>query len=269
MKKFFAFDLDGTLLTSQSKIHPETIKAFDEAKAKGHYLAIATGRAVASTTIFLEQYPHFDYIISNNGTVLLDVKSDETFINNYLSNDYFEDMLQEAKDTKSFFSVSTEHNVYHYKAENEDYEWLDAQEKMDYNPDHFKTELEIRNNLKSEKITQLALRNSSTRIEEIASKYRQKYQNKATCLVTNRVYLDINPLNSDKYNGIKMALDKLNLTNDNLVTFGDSGNDILMLKNAKYGVAMGNGTDASKEAAYDVIGDHNTDAIAKKVRELI
>lgn len=44
-KKLFAFDMDGTLLIGGDQILPETLIALDEARAKGHVTAIATGRS--------------------------------------------------------------------------------------------------------------------------------------------------------------------------------------------------------------------------------
>ena len=43
-KKLFVFDLDGTLLNSQTKIDDANVKALIQAREKGHVLAIATGR---------------------------------------------------------------------------------------------------------------------------------------------------------------------------------------------------------------------------------
>lgn len=46
-RKLFAFDMDGTLLAGGDYILPETLEALDEARAKGHVTAIATGRSYA------------------------------------------------------------------------------------------------------------------------------------------------------------------------------------------------------------------------------
>ncbi|UWD34457.1 Cof-type HAD-IIB family hydrolase [Mesomycoplasma molare] len=271
MKKLFAFDLDGTLLTSEGKIHPETINALKLAKKHGHYLAIATGRAIASTTIFLKQFPDFDFLISNNGTAIYDVKNKETFIKDHLPSDLLDLFLNAAKESKSFFTLSTEKNVYPFKEKNQDFTWLSQQEKMDYDEQLFKSEEELKEAIfiRKEKITQLALRNSQETIKKLAEKYTKILNQSASCIVTNRVYLDINPKNTDKFFGLELILKKLNLTTNNLITFGDSGNDILMIKNAAKGFAMENGTDSAKEVAFKIIGNHNSDSISKTIKELI
>ncbi|WP_436358689.1 HAD family hydrolase [Mycoplasma sp. 480] len=271
MKKLFAFDLDGTLLRSDGTIHPETIKILKQAKSKGHYLAIATGRAIASTTIFLSQFSDFDFLVSNNGVAIYDVKNKKTTIKEFLPVELLKTLLEEAKESESFFTLSTEKNVYPFKDNSKTFSWLTEQEKMDYDEQGFKTEEEILNAIykNNEKITQLALRNSEEKIKQLFDKYNKLIGDSYTCLLTNRVYLDVNPKNTDKFYGLKKVLELLNLTTNDLITFGDSGNDVLMIKNAYKGFAMENGTVSSKEVACEVIGNHNTDAIAKTMEKLI
>ena len=57
-------------------------------------------------------------------------------------------------------------------------------------------------------------------------------------------YIEVINNGNDKYNAIKLLLEKENISNDYLITFGDNINDLSMIKNAKYGVAV---EDALKE----------------------
>ena len=47
MKKFFFFDIDGTLTNDNPGgiVLPSTFKTLDKLRANGHFVAIATGRA--------------------------------------------------------------------------------------------------------------------------------------------------------------------------------------------------------------------------------
>ena len=49
--------------------------------------------------------------------------------------------------------------------------------------------------------------------------------------------------------GVEMIAEYFGLTKDNVMCFGDGGNDISMLKYASIGVAMGNAADKVKDAA--------------------
>lgn len=65
-----------------------------------------------------------------------------------------------------------------------------------------------------------------------------------------------------KENGIAMLCEYLGIAMDEVMAFGDSGNDIGMLKAVGLGVAMGNATDAAKAVAKDVTLSNEEDGIA-------
>ena len=57
-----------------------------------------------------------------------------------------------------------------------------------------------------------------------------------------------------KASGIQLLLDKLNISKDEAIAFGDADNDIEMLQTVGLGVAMENGTENAKKHA-DLITD--------------
>ena len=59
----------------------------------------------------------------------------------------------------------------------------------------------------------------------------------------------------DKSTGIKLLMEHIGITPEEIVAFGDGINDISMLKLAGCGVAMGNGMEEAKRAADYVTGD--------------
>ncbi|SYV97953.1 COF family HAD hydrolase protein [Mycoplasmopsis edwardii] len=87
--------------------------------------------------------------------------------------------------------------------------------------------------------------------------------------LTNSVYTDVNGKNSSKFNALKVLAKELDIDIKNTVAFGDSGNDVQMLKGAGIGVAMGNATPEAKEVAVITIGHHNTGAIGEYLIELL
>jgi len=53
------------------------------------------------------------------------------------------------------------------------------------------------------------------------------------------------------------------------VAFGDSGNDLQMLRGVGLGVCMGNGNEFAKEAADVIIDTNDTNAIGDKILEIV
>ena len=74
-----------------------------------------------------------------------------------------------------------------------------------------------------------------------------------------------------KVKGTQLFLDKFGISPDELMAFGDNNNDIEMLKFAKIGVALGEGTDKVKAAADYVTTGIDDDGVynALKHYELI
>lgn len=74
---------------------------------------------------------------------------------------------------------------------------------------------------------------------------------------------EISPAGTGKGKGMLKEAERLGFTREEICAFGDSYNDIEMLKEAGLGIAVGNANDACKEAA-DYVTEHISDeGIAK------
>lgn len=74
---------------------------------------------------------------------------------------------------------------------------------------------------------------------------------------------------ADKVWGIERVRCELGLTKDEIAVFGDSTNDVEMLREYKCSVAMGNGAESAKVAARFVTGTNDEDGIADAIRIII
>ncbi len=268
--KAFAFDMDGTILRSNGKgIHPETIKAIEEAQKAGFMFILATGRPFVQTIPIAEEIGCFSYLICNNGANVYDVKN-KIFLNkNSISVEAFERVIMEGQRTKSFFALHTKNNVYRYyfcnTKENRPV-WLNESLHENTTP---QTLEEISRFAREENITQLSLKNSKEVIVATTARTTKFFGNSLSVHISNEVYMDVNPANTSKLTGLKLSLKHEDFGVESVMSFGDSGNDLQMIKGCGYGVSMGNGTKELKENATIVIGDNDSDAIAKKIWETI
>lgn len=69
-----------------------------------------------------------------------------------------------------------------------------------------------------------------------------------------------------KASGIQMTCELLGIAQEDTYAFGDSVNDLEMLRFVAHGIAMGNGTEKAKEAAEYVTADLNEDGIYKGLK---
>ncbi|AKF41488.1 haloacid dehalogenase [Mycoplasmopsis canis] len=274
MKRVFAFDLDGTLLTNDNKAHPKTLKALELSKNNNHINVIATGRGLKNVLPLFENHnlDHIDYLICSNGALIYDMKSQKYEIVNNLDPNVFPIIFKKHLKYKSILRVDFIDQNHTILPDNKIPDWLAKSHVKDNNLINSVDET-FMNNLvfdTNSKITQIALRNEIN-IAGLATDELKKELKNYDCEVylTNSVYTDINGKNVSKFNALNKLVNELKLETKNIVAFGDSGNDVEMLKNSGIGVAMGNATVDAKEVAHIIIGDHNTGTIGEFIEKLI
>ena len=79
MIKLIALDIDGTLLTSQRTISPDTLKALRAASAAGVRIVLATGRAFRSLQDVMEKLGCADYAVTSSGGGVFDAEGNMLF----------------------------------------------------------------------------------------------------------------------------------------------------------------------------------------------
>ncbi|MDW2861039.1 Cof-type HAD-IIB family hydrolase [Mesomycoplasma ovipneumoniae] len=268
MKLFFAFDLDGTLLRYDNTIHPENVKMLKKLYELGHILVVATGRGLSACIDLAKQYPYFHYLVSNNGTLVYDLATKKTINNGTLKKQVAFDLFQDCQESNSICAFSTPHSLFEYSSQ-KSYDWLKNQHIMDLNYYTKVNNFEILEIIETDPITQIAFRNDEKLIKDLYKKWSKKLENHYKVTITNRIFLDINPLNVDKASAISDLLVKNNLTTDHLVAFGDSSNDFQMIKLARYGFAMQDATPDLIEVASRKIGSCKSDTIARTIDILL
>jgi len=82
-------------------------------------------------------------------------------------------------------------------------------------------------------------------------------------------FLEVMPKGIDKGIGIEKICNDMQITADEVIAFGDSFNDIPMIKTAGMGVAMGNAEEELKAAANMITEDCDHDGIAAALIKLL
>ncbi|WP_406617985.1 HAD-IIB family hydrolase [Mycoplasmopsis lipophila] len=268
-KKLFAFDLDGTLLNYQNKVHPITQKALNKSNKMGNINVISTGRGLLKVIPLLEEIPNIDYCICSNGTLIYDVKNKKTYIQGKIKSEVFDFLYDFAQKNNLILTLDTPIFNGTWLPNNNFPKWMNKQQIMDMNIRKICSYEELNKIAhQSNDITQIALRNPKNIALENTTFIREKLKDYDVFL-TNQIYTDVNPKGISKYLGIQKVIEMLDLYPYCVYAFGDSGNDIEMLKNAYKSFAMSNGTNEIKEIASKVIGDCNSAAIGEEMLEIL
>ncbi|MCU9935155.1 HAD family hydrolase [Mycoplasmopsis cynos] len=274
MKRAFVFDLDGTLLTSQNRAHPNTIEALKKLRELKHINIIATGRGLISILPLLENraIDHIDYIICSNGTLIYNVKTKNYELLGTLDPKIFEIVYEKFIKFQSILRVDAIKEDQTIFPNNQVPEWLKKFLIMDTDVKKIGSEEKMRQIVYNPNsiLTQMALRNDLPIAREVTDELREELKNyNCDVFLTNSVYTDINPKGVSKLNALKHLSKKINVKLKNMYAFGDSGNDVDMLKGVGYGVAMGNATDEAMLAAKEIINHHNSDTIARFIKKIL
>lgn len=275
MKKIFAYDLDGTLLTKENLIHPQTIEGLKLVKQKGHYNVIATGRGLANILPLFgkNDLSSIDYIICSNGAMIHNPKTKENQIIKAIDPKVMDVVYKVFLESESILlrvdTIYKNQTLIHDKYLTE---WATKSHAMGDNYYKPSTKQEVWQNINNPQtiITQIALLNEQDKAKEITDQLVKELKPfGCEVYLTNLIYSDINGVNVSKLNGLKLLAKDLNINLKNLVAFGDSGNDVSMLKNAGYSIAMDNAADDAKAAAKAIIGNHNTGTIGEFIQSYL
>ncbi len=240
--KLIALDMDGTLLNNEHEISPENQAAIKKAKDQDIHVVISTGRSLSTCQEIIEPLGESAYLVTINGGEIYD--QDFNLI---------ERNLFDPKDVRKLWDLTQKHQAFFWSStvqgrfnteepfekEVEDYGWI----KYGFN---FEDE-ELR----------------ETVLEEL------KVHNSFEVTNSSPLNLEINPAGINKATALRKVSKWLDLTMDNVMAIGDSLNDIAMIHEAGFGVAMGNAQDVVKDEANWVTGTNLEHGVAQAIEHVL
>ncbi|MBD5429927.1 Cof-type HAD-IIB family hydrolase [Lactobacillus sp.] len=104
---------------------------------------------------------------------------------------------------------------------------------------------------------------------QIEREFNRKYGNLVSVFGSAKKAIDVNAYGVSKGKGLKEMLTKFGLTGDDLIAFGDGGNDIPMLDLAKYSYAMENGMTEVKNHARFIAPKNTENGVLRVLQEYL
>lgn len=231
------FDIDGTLVDMERKeISPKTLKTLQRLKERKVLLCLATGRGPLTLPHF--EGVEFDAFLTFNGSYCFN--KEQTIFSNPLPPEDVQTIVRNAASLHRPVSIATRGKMV---ANGKD------QDLMDYYA-FAKREVEVSDEFErvaQDEVYQIML---GCRKADHSLLLRGTRRARITAWWDRAV--DIIPADGGKGEGIKRILSYYRLDPSAALAFGDGDNDIEMLRAVGHGVAMGNASDALKEAADEV-----------------
>lgn len=267
MIKLVVLDLDGTLMSPDHLTVSEANRnALRLAHEKGIKIAISTGRTLAIIGDICEQVPEVDYIMYSNGAGVFDRKDNKNIYTNLMSNELSNEILSYLEDKKCFYEIYANGKSY-AQEDKGDYFIYDILPKEFL--DDVLSKMEIVKNAKEELngagIEKITIYSRFPEVFNEACEHFTKMTDKLYTTSSIKGNLDMTKKGVDKGTALDGMCKALGITADEVMAFGDAGNDCPMLEYAGYSYAMANGSDECKASAKYETKSNAEDGVAYAV----
>lgn len=267
-RKILFTDLDGTLLSDDKTISEKNVKAVKEALNQGHYVTVATGRAVESARHVVRKLgltlPGC-YVIAYNGAVIYDSASDRILMEKKIPMQYVQHLIEKADEAGIYIQAYSNRHVL-TRVLTKELSYYCKKTKMPYKivPSVLDALTEETN-----KVLLIEL-DDKKKLERFQKENLSWSEDKLSSFFSCDEYLEYCPLDTTKGAAISYLCNFLNIPIKNTIAVGDERNDIPMLEAAQFGIAVKNAKEEVKRAAELVTeNDNNHDAIAEIIEKYI
>ena len=270
--KMIGLDLDGTLLNEQKEITPYTQDVLKRAIDRGVTVLVATGRPITGVPKQLLEFPGMRYVLTANGGRIIDIQEKKILHEELVPHDMAEKILRVFEKYDSFREIYFDGLGYV------------QEEQLERISEYYRT---------GPMVNYIA----STRrgVPDIWAKMREmdghgldkvhavfidekerlqaldELMEIADLEVTNALgnNLEVNAPGVNKGRGLIRLGKMLGISKEEIMAFGDGTNDLKMITEVGFGVAMENGFDEVKAAADYVTCSNDEDGVAKAIEKFV
>lgn len=266
--KMIATDIDGTLVTDDKRIMPRTIAALKEARKRGIYVVLCSGRPVSGIQEYLKELDltgNDDYAITFNGAQAMNVGKQQVVFENGLSDSECIDFTKLADDlgiksqivTLNSEIYVTNQNISEYSVEDAFYTHM----PLKYRPlKDLPTGMDAAKFMWVDQAERIA-----AKLDQVPEEIYQKY----AVVRSAPWFLEFNNQAATKGHAVLELAAKLGIRPEEIMVAGDENNDLSMLEQIPFSVAMGNGNDHVKEVASVITEDNNHDGLGIAVENYV
>ena len=266
MYKLIALDMDGTLLNSSKEISERTKLAIKEARKKGVYVVLASGRPLEGLLKSLNELDlttENDYVLSYNGCLVQNVKTREVI----------SDLTLRGADLNDLYSLSKKVGVNIHSF---------SKDRGLITPKHSKyTQVEAdindidinivpHDNIDPDEIiVKVMMIDEPEILDEGMSKLPKELWEKYSVAKSTPYFLEFFNKESNKGLALDRLAKHLGIKKEEIITMGDAMNDFPMIEYAGMGIAMGNAVPEIKEIANYITDTNDNDGVAKAIEKFV
>ena len=267
MIKLITIDVDGTLVSPLKRLSKENIIAIDRARDMGVHIALASGRPYHSMERYikklgLDRKGHFT--VCQNGSYIFDNAIGKPIGGNF----------QTIKDLKRLDNLMADFNVE-----------VSAMDDMGFytrhkNPNIYTKIDALINKLKLEQIDydrvtddkhfgRFLILGSKSTIDEVLKNMPKEVLEDYYAVQTAPFLIEVMNKKANKGHAVKLMAEMLDINPDEIMSIGNEKNDIPMLEQTGFPVAMENAVDELKKHAKFITKSNLQNGVAYAINKLI
>ena len=268
MIEFIGTDLDGTLLNSYSRISSKNVQAIRDAVNSGITFAICSGRTLHSVNKFFEndlKIPGYRVVL--NGAVVVDPNG-ERIVDQPLSHDIVDEILKQTEFNNFKVVLDGLNDVHIFDPRHSFTTYFEGMSRHHIKANSISDLIKL-NDSKDFDVYKVCFSCEPKKLHELQKRLESLTSLPITISRSGSYYFEINGQDITKLSALQRISEISKIPMKNFMCFGDYGNDLNMVKEAGYGVAMENAIDSVKDVAWKITGNNNHDGVAKMVQRVL
>jgi Cof subfamily protein (haloacid dehalogenase superfamily) len=262
--KMIVIDMDDTLLMDDHTISDQNREMISKAQEMGVYVVLASGRPTSAMIGYakdLKMDYYKSYMISFNGSTIVDLKDDKVLFEHALTKEQIHSLYD--------FSQQNNTHIITYLGEQiiseRNSEYIDIESTITG------LELVIVPSFKDAVTTSAVkclLLEEPTYLKSVEPILKDAMPDLSVCM-SKPFFLEAAPNGIDKGAAIQILAEKLNIHQSEIIAVGNAGNDLTMVQYAGLGVWVDNVDPELREFGDVIVGSNNDHGVAEVIRRYI
>lgn len=253
--KAVAFDLDDTLLRDDLSISSFTVSILRTLSGRGIFIIPASGRAQLSMKSFVDLLGCASLYISCNGAEIWDGQTHRLLKQELFSEETGLEIAEFGKKHHCYTQTYAGNHFYY----NEESVWAERYASASSLSGVFVGDLTKFIREPRNKILMMA---EEHKIASMLKEAQSLFAGRVSVTCSKPYFLEFNPILATKGNALQYAAGILHISPSDIIAFGDSLNDLSMLRAAGRSVLMSNGRQDLVPLCDDVCPSNNEDGVA-------
>lgn len=264
-KKLIAVDLDGTMLTRQKTISPRTKRVLQQAMELGHHVVIATGRPPRSSLRYYDELQLTTPMVNFNGALVHHARDEAWGQHHFPLERERAFQVIDACERFEIANVMVEvKDDYYLRNHDPEFERVIGDGRGPLGVGQLR-------DLLNDHPTSVLIRPHM----ETADALRRHLHEQHADIIEHRMWgvpwnvIEISKAGVNKWKGLEVIAAHFGIASEHVIAFGDEDNDLEMIQNAGYGVAMDNANPLLKSVARHITASNDDDGIAVVLEKLL